>query len=504
MWNMTRKRIATILATMLLTTVFVVSGISCSVNDPLIDNLYTESIYPGITDTYDIGSATLRYDGGYFREIYLNGALLVPGVIIEADPVFTGSPSFAITAGDINGWNNHPALTTGTHGVGAGSIVGTTLVQELDNKTLDSSVGKGTWTASGVWKLPAMYFNGDITTDRWLSDESNTFLGTLIANAGNLAHTGGSEGYSNTAIGHHSIFAITTGSFNNAWGAHSLFNLTSGNGNVGVGVLSGNKITTGSYNVMIGDLAGPTANGDYGLFIDISETDTPLIGGNFNSNYVRIYDKLGIGVTPTAELHLAAGTATAGTAPLKLTSGTLLTTPEAGVLEYDGTGIYLTNTNHRRFISQASDSIVTPVSVASTTDLTTVFTAVLNANELKEHRVYRLSFYGEFSTHDAADTITVQVDVNGTTAVTLESTAGLVTDSPFHGECVFTVRSTGAGGSISAHGAMTLGTKMTRTNTSSIAVDTTAINNATLKVQWSAADAGNVFTLDQALLEVLD
>lgn len=35
--------------------------------------------------------------------------------------------------------------------------------EELDGKTLDSSVGKGTWTASGTWTLPAMTFGGDIT-----------------------------------------------------------------------------------------------------------------------------------------------------------------------------------------------------------------------------------------------------------------------------------------------------------------------------------------------------
>lgn len=38
----------------------------------------------------------------------------------------------------------------------------------------------------------------------------------------------------------------------------------------------------------------------------------------------------------TAKLQIGAGAATAGNAPLKLTSGPLLTTPEAGAIEYDG------------------------------------------------------------------------------------------------------------------------------------------------------------------------
>jgi len=51
---------------------------------------------------------------------------------------------------------------------------------------------------------------------------------------------------------------------------------------------------------------------------------------------------VGIGTTgPTAYLHLKAGTATAGTAPIKLTSGVVNTAPEAGAIEFDGTDYYL-------------------------------------------------------------------------------------------------------------------------------------------------------------------
>jgi hypothetical protein len=39
---------------------------------------------------------------------------------------------------------------------------------------------------------------------------------------------------------------------------------------------------------------------------------------------------------------LSAGTASAGTAPIKFTSGTNLTTPEAGVIEFDGDNFYIT------------------------------------------------------------------------------------------------------------------------------------------------------------------
>ena len=46
------------------------------------------------------------------------------------------------------------------------------------------------------------------------------------------------------------------------------------------------------------------------------------------------------GGTLTSQLKLAAGTATAATAPIEFTSGTLNTTAEAGAMEYDGTAFY--------------------------------------------------------------------------------------------------------------------------------------------------------------------
>jgi hypothetical protein len=65
---------------------------------------------------------------------------------------------------------------------------------------------------------------------------------------------------------------------------------------------------------------------------------------------------LSVGVlAPTARLQLPAGTAGAGTSPLKMTSGTLLTTPEAGAVEYDGTSLYYTDgTGARHTLSGSS------------------------------------------------------------------------------------------------------------------------------------------------------
>lgn len=64
------------------------------------------------------------------------------------------------------------------------------------------------------------------------------------------------------------------------------------------------------------------------------------------SAYDEANNRFGIGLTtPTAALHLKAGTATASTAPLKLTSGTVLTTPEAGAVEYTGSKFLVTRSD---------------------------------------------------------------------------------------------------------------------------------------------------------------
>lgn len=67
------------------------------------------------------------------------------------------------------------------------------------------------------------------------------------------------------------------------------------------------------------------------------------MAGSKNDNLYGARLGLGMGETsPTAILELPSGTATAGTGPLKFTSGTNLGTPEAGVMEYDGTNLYYT------------------------------------------------------------------------------------------------------------------------------------------------------------------
>jgi len=61
-----------------------------------------------------------------------------------------------------------------------------------------------------------------------------------------------------------------------------------------------------------------------------------------NPNGGNVGIKLGT-TAPTAAIHLPAGTTSAGSAPLKFTTGSIMTTPENMAVETDGTNVYFTN-----------------------------------------------------------------------------------------------------------------------------------------------------------------
>ncbi len=82
--------------------------------------------------------------------------------------------------------------------------------------------------------------------------------------------------------------------------------------------------------------------GNPSFHIGGADPDNPSL--SIGDNYSAFNRPLKIGNydTPAALLHLSAGTASANTAPLKLTPGTNLSSPEDGAVEYDGEDYYVT------------------------------------------------------------------------------------------------------------------------------------------------------------------
>jgi len=187
-----------------------------------------------------------------------------------------------------------------------------------DGVDLTAAVGIGTETAQDdilIGTGAGANLNASFSSE-------NVLVGV---NAGN----GITNGDQNTAIGHDAMADGTpTGVHNVAIGFESMHSaamalalsnigigfqtlsvIANGARNVVIGESSGRKIINGDDNVVLGPLAGPTTDVSDGLFINTSESDTPLIGGSFSTGIVTFSGALRF--TERAD-HIGSPTATFG------------------------------------------------------------------------------------------------------------------------------------------------------------------------------------------------
>ena len=95
------------------------------------------------------------------------------------------------------------------------------------------------------------------------------------------------------------------------------------------------------------------AAGELGFIGTTGNSPLSFMTNNTGRLFIQGTGEIGIGypvpVPPiTARLEIAGGTATAGTSSLKIDPGTLLTTPESGAIENDGTNLYYTDSTLAR------------------------------------------------------------------------------------------------------------------------------------------------------------
>lgn len=138
-----------------------------------------------------------------------------------------------------------------------------------------------------------------------------------------------------------------------------------------VGLLSLNG-TTGQVTIGDCESLGNTTN------IDINDAISQ-ISYSAATSHNFLGGKAGFFVTPTARVHIVAGATGAGQAPLKFTSGTNLTAPEAGAMEWDGTRGYLTQTSGptRQTLAYLTD-VTLPTAFPWTVVAGTTQTATIN------------------------------------------------------------------------------------------------------------------------------
>jgi hypothetical protein len=218
--------------------------------------------------------------------------------------------------------------TTGVHNTAMGHL------------TLYSNTIGGSNSAMGhvaLYSNTEGHYNAALGTHALYSNtegSSNTAMGTKALYCNTTGHNNSAVGYcalrnntmghSNSAMGTDALYYNTTGINNLAIGFSALSYNTSGNYNVAVGHWGnayneeGSNNTIIGYgagcgtaehnksgNIFIGYQAGYNEMGDNKLYIENSQSSSPLIYGEFDNNVVVINGDLGVGRSPvTNELEV--------------------------------------------------------------------------------------------------------------------------------------------------------------------------------------------------------
>lgn len=218
-------------------------------------------------------------------------------------------------------------------------------------------LGMGSWESISMNDLENIIFNDTsifIGKDAGINDDGNNYNISMGASSlkfntsgirntaiGANAMTSNTTGANNISFGNSSLIANISGSGNIAIGLSSLYNNTVGGSNIGVGIYSlgrntlgennigigyatnyfneegnnntvigyqagkGNSAHNKSGNIFIGYMAGYSETGDNKLYIENSNSSSPLIGGDFNSDEVYFNGKVGIATSnPTEALEI--------------------------------------------------------------------------------------------------------------------------------------------------------------------------------------------------------
>ena len=176
----------------------------------------------------------------------------------------------------------------------------------IGNQALYSNVDGIKNTAIGY---KALYFNTE--------GQYNTAFGEL-------ALFNNTTGEQNTAISYNALISNLTGNYNTAIGYKSLEGNTEGLYNTAVGFKTLYSNVEGDYNVTLGNKAGYYETGSNKLYIDNSDTATPLIYGEFDNNVLTVYGNLGIGTKTFG---------TSATKTLAMLNGTIPSTSPANAIQ---------------------------------------------------------------------------------------------------------------------------------------------------------------------------
>ena len=207
-------------------------------------------------------------------------------------------------AGESNETGHHNTFlgyNTGANNVGAdsntflGMNAGYHNISGEENLFIGRAAGFTTETSSQNTFVG--YFSGYDNT----SGNENTFVGFRAGENNNTGYKNtfvgynsgrsNTSGYFNSFLGQRAGDANITGNSNTFIGFNAGYSSAAGNNNTFIGRSAGYN-ASGSGNVFVGYYAGYNESGSNKLYIDVSNTATPLFYGEFDSNIVKIHGQL--------------------------------------------------------------------------------------------------------------------------------------------------------------------------------------------------------------------
>ena len=239
------------------------------------------------------GTANLTWDG--FKLNFKHGLTSTNLFIQGGNNTVTGGYNIAM------GPSALAAVTSGALNAAFGPAALMTLTTGSNNFAIGSSAARGITTglnnvAIGVDALRAPGGSSAATDNVGLGFSA----GYSITSGGANTFVGGTAGYANTTgegnayISYRAARFATTGNFNVAIGGQSLgfgtgTTFAGADRNIVIGFQAGYSLADNDdANVMIGYQAGYSETGSNTLYIENSNSTTPLIGGNFTANTVGI------------------------------------------------------------------------------------------------------------------------------------------------------------------------------------------------------------------------
>jgi hypothetical protein len=180
--------------------------------------------------------------------------------------------------------------TTGSENIFLGSGAGSSNTTGSENTFL--GIGAGSSNTTG----PANTFLGYNAGTNNRTGQANTFLGY----AAGISNT---TGHDNTFLGNAAGADNTLGQANTFLGYAAGTNNRTGHDNTFLGHTAGLRNTTGNFNVFLGSAAGLNELGSNKLYIDNTQTASPLIYGDFATNSLTFNGSVNI----TGNLTKASG-----------------------------------------------------------------------------------------------------------------------------------------------------------------------------------------------------